>query len=64
MKDSGLKVLVDKIMTQHWDLAACRCWICEAGREAGCGPKNEYLHLSLARVKVGDGSGNLDAKTS
>jgi hypothetical protein len=37
--------IIERIMTAHWDLASCRCWVCTAGREAGCRPREEYqLH--------------------
>lgn len=29
------KDIVRRIMTMHYDLAACHCWVCEAGRDAG-----------------------------
>lgn len=37
------KEIVERIMTQHWDMAACKCWICEAGRKLGYSPQEEYL---------------------
>lgn len=37
--------IIERIMTAHWDLPSCRCWVCTAGREAGCRPREEYqLH--------------------
>ena len=49
------KEIVERIMTQHWDMAACDCWICEAGRTAELHPRSDYLHdadraRSLERV--------------
>lgn len=49
--------IVARIMTQHWDLGACPCWVCKAGRRAGLGAN--WLFLSPAGdlrpdVKVGD----------
>ncbi len=38
-----LAVIIERIITQHWDLKACNCWVCEAGREAGCRPREEHL---------------------
>ncbi len=35
--------IVERIMTQHWDMAACQCWVCRDGREAGCRPRDAYL---------------------
>ncbi len=34
--------IVMQIMTMHWDMAACRCWICVAGRAAGCYPSSDF----------------------
>lgn len=39
----GARAIVERIMTQHWDLAACLCWICEEGRALGYGPKDKHL---------------------
>ena len=35
--------IVTQIMTQHWDLKACDCWVCEAGRRIGLGAVEEHL---------------------
>jgi hypothetical protein len=37
-----LVAIVERIMTQHWDMAACMCWVCEEGRVAGCRPREMY----------------------
>lgn len=37
------KEIVERIMTQHWDMVACDCWICEEGYKSKCGAKEEYL---------------------
>lgn len=34
--------IVERIMTQHWDLSACNCWICANGRAAGLSPRAQY----------------------
>lgn len=34
--------IVEKIMTQHWDIAACQCWICKAGRDVGLHPMEKH----------------------
>ena len=47
------KEIIERIMTQHWDIAACHCWICEAGRILGCGAKKEYLSHNNSKIKVG-----------
>lgn len=47
--------IVERILTQHWDMAACRCWICEAGREAGCRPREQYLPRTEKLVTVEGG---------
>ena len=38
-----LRVIIEIIMTQHWDMIACPCWICRMGCEAGCHPREEHL---------------------
>ena len=35
--------IIERIMTMHWDLGMWRCWICNAGRQLGFGPCDEYL---------------------
>lgn len=48
--------IIERIMTQHWDMAACKCWICSEGRKLGYRAKDEYLkhksELKLGRVMV------------
>lgn len=34
--------IVSRIMTQHWDMVACNCWICEKGRGAGLAAQSIY----------------------
>lgn len=36
--------IIEKIMTRHWDMDACRCWICEAGRALRLRPRPRHLH--------------------
>ena len=52
--------IVTQIMTQHWDLHACQCWICLAGRRVGIGPVKEHLQrvsgYVFPRVEVGRGA--------
>lgn len=40
---SQVTAIVERIMTQHWDMKACECWVCQEGRAAGCRPRDEYL---------------------
>lgn len=37
------KEVVERIMSAHWDMAACKCWVCDYGRCAGFHAKEEYL---------------------
>lgn len=30
-------------MSAHWDMFACRCWVCTKGRELGLTPRDIYL---------------------
>lgn len=46
--DSAVAI-VETIMTQHWDMAACPCWICQRGRAVGLRPRIIY------------GTGHMDA---
>ena len=38
----ALREIIERIMTQHWDMASCPCWICVEGREVGCRPREMY----------------------
>jgi hypothetical protein len=44
--------IVERIMTQHWDMGACPCWVCVAGREAGCRARGTYLDEKRPAVDV------------
>ena len=46
--------IIERIMSHHWDILACRCWICVNGRELGFRPRDEYLphKTKLARVPM------------
>ena len=47
--------VIERIMSHHWDMTACKCWICQAGRNLSYGARSEYLphndELKLPRVK-------------
>lgn len=43
-----LEQIIERIMTQHWDLTACPCWVCVAGRAAGCRPRDGYPTMGTA----------------
>jgi hypothetical protein len=47
--------IIERIMTQHWDIFACTCWICEAGRANGLGSRSEYLRHNDPAVAKGLG---------
>ena len=34
---------VDIVVTAHWDMETCHCWVCNAGRAAGCAPRERRL---------------------
>jgi uncharacterized protein (DUF779 family) len=44
--------IIERIMTQHWDLIACSCWVCDGGRRLGYHPRDGYLPYKSA-VKLG-----------
>lgn len=57
--DMDAQEIVERIMTMHWDMAACQCWVCQEGRKAGCRPINIYnrghhsnRNLNLKHVTV------------
>lgn len=41
--------IIERIMTDHWDEAACRCWVCQAGRENNLRPRREYLYHNTGK---------------
>lgn len=43
-ENEKMKNIIERIMTQHWDLDACPCWICKAARKINCYPRNKYLY--------------------
>ena len=43
--------IIERIMSQHWDISACHCWICEAGRENGLGSRSDYLRQNDPTAK-------------
>jgi uncharacterized protein (DUF2345 family) len=51
--------IITIITSQHWDMVACKCWICEAGRRIGCGATEEGLRIGskkgFAHIQVLDG---------
>jgi hypothetical protein len=49
---TGVVDIVERIMTQHWDLAACQCWVCQSGREFGCRPRDAFLRNNYPRVHI------------
>lgn len=35
--------IVERIMSAHWDLASCPCWVCQAGYKLGFAAREGYL---------------------
>ena len=52
-ENEKVKEIVERIMTQHWDMAACRCWVCVLGREAGCRAREGYPTNPLGSKEFG-----------
>ncbi len=42
----------ERVMTMHWDMAACPCGLCQWGRSKGWGAKEKYLPV-LAPARPG-----------
>ena len=38
-----MREIIEIIMSQHWDMAACPCWICKEGHKLGCRPRGQHL---------------------
>lgn len=34
--------LIERVMTEHWDMIACQCRFCREGRELGFRPNSDY----------------------
>lgn len=53
----NIREIIERIMTEHWDMKACECWICREGRKNGCGSQEKYLRhkskIKVERVTVG-----------
>lgn len=35
--------IVERIMSAHWDIGACPCWVCRAGDALGFGAREHLL---------------------
>lgn len=35
--------IVERIMSLHWDMAACPCWVCRAGDKLGFAAREHLL---------------------
>ena len=35
--------IIERIMTQHWDMVACDCWVCVEAGKGRCRPRDTYL---------------------
>lgn len=56
---STVEDIVERIMTAHWDMASCRCWVCKTGRELGLRPRPKWLdheHDNRQRYPVPSGN--------
>jgi hypothetical protein len=39
--------IVLQIMSQHWDLKACECWVCVQGYRLGCRTMDRHLRYKM-----------------
>ena len=44
--------IIEIIMTQHWDMKSCDCWICSEGRKLKLSPKRTHLRNKFMYVDV------------
>lgn len=42
-RDMDAKEIIERVMTAHWDMVACSCWLCQQGRKLKMGARDEYL---------------------
>ncbi len=42
----AMKLALALVRAQHYDMVACRCWLCSAAREAGIGALSENMELA------------------
>ncbi len=50
--------LIERVMTEHWDMAACRCAFCDEGRKMGFHPQGRYPtvpNVSILDERTKDG---------
>ena len=47
--------IIEQIMTDHWDMVVCPCWICQAGYANGCRPREIYARHRKNKDGVKDG---------
>ena len=50
--DGQATLIVEIIMTQHWDMKSCDCWVCVEGRKAGCRPRWRYLDAKREHARI------------
>lgn len=52
LENEKMKEMIETIMTMHWDMFACLCWICEEGRKLDCHPREKYLKINKEKVII------------
>ena len=48
--------LIERVMTEHWDMVACHCAFCLKARELGCRPR--FCYPNMPNVSIFEGSDN------
>jgi hypothetical protein len=52
LKVANHQELVERVMTEHWDIGACPCTFCQQGRLLGCKPR--YCYPTIPKVSILD----------
>lgn len=47
-----MKEIIETIMSIHWDMEACNCWVCIEGRKLKCYPRPIYLKTDRKMVTI------------
>jgi len=47
--------LIERVMSEHWDIGACPCTFCEEGRRLGFRPRHKYPTCPTVSI-LDDGS--------
>jgi len=41
--------IVEQIMSQHWDMKTCECWVCKHGYALGLYPQDKHMRYKMEK---------------